>query len=394
MLKGLRGSRQQHPDDRLPSELPRISLIVPAKNEEKVIGRCLRSLLALDYPRGNMEIIVVVGGSEDATEEVCLRYTKRFPNRIRVLREEASKGKPQALNHALSYVSGEIVGVFDADSVPQRDVLRRVALNFQNAKVMAVQGRTISLNQDENMLTKLASKERTCWTQALIYGREQLDLFIPLTGSCQFVRRGILEEMRGWAEDSLAEDVELSLRMVEKGYLVKYNHEAYSREETPSRLGELIRQRTRWYRGYMEAALKYGRLLNRLSRKAFDAEVFLFGPFMMIICLASYLNWALTLSLLTGTVSPFPTLGVLTVVLTSLTLLSLGASLTLMEKPTRLRNLVWIPFIFTYWFLQILIASWAFLQMTFQRPRVWRRTVKDGVRSPPSPRGRAVLSAS
>ena len=135
--------------------------------------------------------------------------------------------------------------------------------------------------------------------------------------------------------------------------------------------------RARWYKGYMEAAFKYGKLLKKHSRKAVDAEVSLIGPYMMVLCIVSYFNWALSLlffpeiDLVTG----FATL---VVALTAVTLFSVGIVLVFMERPVRLRNILWIPFIYLYWFVQMVIAGWAFLQILFRRRRVWRKTVKRG----------------
>lgn len=375
-LAGVSNCRQQTRD--LPvsvNRLPKVSLIVPAKNEEKVIARCLSTLLGLDYPREKMEILVVDGGSEDATTSICFAFAKGFPHVVKVLREDRASGKPKALNVALPHVTGEVVGVFDADSVPERSVLKRVGAQFHDPTVMAVQGQTRSINQDENMVTRIAAMERRSWIQALVRGRARLGLFVPLTGSCQFVRRKVLEELGGWAEASLAEDVELSLRLVEHKYSVQYAPDACSREETPSRIGSLIQQRTRWYRGYMEEGFKYGRLLKHINRRTLDAEMSLMGPFIMVACLASYLTWALTMLLPTPTIDLLPNLAI---VVTSLTLFGIGVALVLMEKPMQLRNVAWIPFIYAYWILQTLIAGRAFLLTVLRRPRVWQRTIKQG----------------
>jgi cellulose synthase/poly-beta-1,6-N-acetylglucosamine synthase-like glycosyltransferase len=375
-LAGVRNCRQQTRDRPISvSQLPKVSLIVPAKNEGKVIARCMSTLLSLDYPREKMEILVVDGSSEDGTTSICSAFAKRFPHVVKVLREDRSTGKPKALNFALPHVTGEVVGVFDADSVPDRSVLKQVAAKFQDPTVMAVQGRTRSLNPDENMVTRIATMERQSWLQALVRGRTRLGLFVPLTGSCQFVRRAVLEELGGWAEASLAEDVELSLRLVEHKYAVEYAPDACSREETPSCMVSLIQQRTRWYRGYMEEGFKYGRLLKHINRRTLDAEMSLMGPFIMVACLASYLNWGLTLLLPTPPIDFLPNLAM---VVTSLTLFGIGVALVLIEKPMRLRNLVWIPFIYAYWILQTLIAGRAFLLTVLRRPRMWRKTVKHG----------------
>jgi len=363
-------------DRRRSVESPKVSLVVPAKNEAVFIGRCLEALLDLDYPRDMLEIIVVDGRSTDGTFEISEAYAQKYPDIIRVLRQEVLSGKPSALNEALPYASGEIVGFFDADSVPNRDALGRVAAYFSDDSVVAVQGRVYPLNERGSMLTKVAAKERRAWSQFVLQGREQLGLFVPLTGSCQFVRRDVLEEAGGWREDALAEDVELALRLAERGYRVRYAYDIGSGEEMPLNLESLVKQRGRWYRGYMEASVRYGRLLRRPTRRNIDAEILLMGPLVMVTCLVSYLNWAI------GLFFPRSNIGLLldpmmpAVGMTALALLTIGLGLVFMDRPICFRNLRWIPFVYAYWFIQTVIAGWALLQILLRRPHVWQKTVK------------------
>ncbi len=358
-------------------ELPKFSLIIPVKDEEVVVGRCLNSLLEIDYPKEKMEILVVDGASKDSTCEVCQEFAEKNPGIIRVMREAVPHGKPAALNFALTQVTGKFVGVFDADSVPEKGVLRKALSYFQNKSVSAVQGSTACLNVEQNMLTRVVSMEDKAWFQGLLGGREKLNLFIPLTGSCQFIRTDVLRELGGWEESALAEDVELSLKLTEQKYLVKYAPDIVSGQESPGTVRGLITQRTRWYRGYMEASFKYGSLLKSPSRKVLDAELSLAGPFVMIVCLLSYFMWGFT-ALFSLDTNLFPISTVLVVGLTSFTLLSLGLSLVLLVKPVRFKNVLWIPFVFVYWFLQMGIAGRAFLQFLFRRRKEWRKTDKAG----------------
>jgi cellulose synthase/poly-beta-1,6-N-acetylglucosamine synthase-like glycosyltransferase len=380
MYAGIKSKRKLtsiNPVDHVNMEHPKFSIIVPTKNEEAVIGRCLNGLLSMDYPKDKMEIIVVDGNSSDSTIKICSEYKENYPQTIQIISETKTKGKPAALNLALPYVTGEIVGVFDADSLPEKEVLEKVAAYFDDKKVMAVQGRTTSLNERRNALTRVVSMEEKTWFQSLMAGREKLDLFVPLTGSCQFVRRNVLEEMGGWDETSLTEDIELALRLVEKKHLIKYAPDVVTGQETPNNLSDLISQRVRWYRGYMETALKYGRLLNSINRKTVDAEISLGGPFMMVVSLASYINWLFVAIFLFQT-NPIINFTGLVIALTAVTLVSLGIGLTAAEKPIKLRNMLWIPSIYLYWLVQMTIAGWAFVKLVTRRKRVWDKTVKKG----------------
>ncbi len=360
-------------DDTLPS----FSIIVPTKNEELVVGRCVQGIMGIDYPKDKIEIVIVDGNSSDKTLQVCEELSKKYPNNIKVVAEVESHGKPAALNLGLVHAKNEIIGVLDADSLPDRDVLNKVATYFEDNKIVAIQGRTVSINEKSNALTRVIAMEEKAWFQMLLSGREHLQLFIPLNGTCQFVKRRVLDELNGWDENSLAEDVELALRLVEKDHVIKYAPDVCSSQETPNNLGTMFKQRTRWYRGYMENALKYGRLLNKVNKRRVDAEVSLASPFMMVISLLSYINWFFAAVFLNQS-NPVINLTGLVIALTAVSLFSIAIASAAYEKPAKLRHIIWIPFIYFYWILQMFIAGWALLKLVFRRKKIWTKTTKIG----------------
>jgi cellulose synthase/poly-beta-1,6-N-acetylglucosamine synthase-like glycosyltransferase len=331
-----------------------------------------------------MEVVVVDGNSKDSTVRICSEFSKRYPDNFKIITEKESNGKPAALNLALRHTTGDIIGVFDADSLPEKQTLQKVAFYFTDPQVKALQGRTTSLNEKRNILTRVAAMEEKVWFQTSLVGKENLRLFVPLTGSCQFVRREVLEELGGWDENSLTEDVELALRLVEKEYQIKYVPDVCSGQETPNGLKDLFKQRVRWYRGYMETAIKYGRLLKHLNRKTLDAEISLASPFLMVLSLLSYINWFYVAFFVSRNSLSINFTG-LVIVLTAVSLFSIGAALAAFEKPVTARNLLWIPSIYIYWFIQIWFAGWAFVKLVFRRKRVWNKTVKKGFTDPALP---------
>jgi cellulose synthase/poly-beta-1,6-N-acetylglucosamine synthase-like glycosyltransferase len=376
---GVRGKRKQvvASTENTLAEFPKFSIIVPTKNEESVIRRCLNGILSMDYPKDKMQIIVVDGKSVDGTCKICSEFEEKYPENIKVISEKTVKGKPAALNLALQYVNGEIIGTFDADSLPEKDVLAKVASYLSDKKLMAVQGRTTSSNEKTNALTRVIAMEEKAWFQALLTGREKLQLFIPLNGTCQFVRTSVVKELGGWDENSLTEDVELALRLVEKKHLVKYAPDVCSGQETPSTIRPLFKQRVRWYRGYMETAIKYGRLLDSLNKRTIDAEISMAGPFMMVVSLLSYINWFFVALFLSQS-NPVLNFTGLVIALTAVSLVSIGVGLAASEKPIKPKNILWIPFIYIYWLAQMFIAGWAFLKLIFRTKRDWTKTTKQG----------------
>ena len=358
--------------------LPSVSVILPVKNEEKVVGRFFKMFSKIAYPADKLELIVVEDSSADRTFQICERFASTHEN-VKVLQRSFSSGKPSALNYALKHAEGEIVAVFDADSVPDRDALLRVAKYFDAASVAAVQGRTLSINSSENMLTQFLSYEEAVWFEAYLRGKDALGLFVHLKGSCQFIRRNVLEKLGGFDEAFLADDMEISARLTEKDYEIKYASDVRSWQESPTNLKSLFGQRTRWFRGTMEVAFRYGRLMSKISRKRLDAEATLFGPFILVASLLLYLVSsgaffvAFPFDVLWSALLHF------SVFTTTVMLVLCGFGLIYVSKPKRLRNLLWLPFVFSYWCLQSFIAMYAALLIFLRRPQKWLKTEKHGV---------------
>ena len=383
MAVGVRHLRRANKRRRTPKpdeeRLPTVSILVPVKNEEKVVGRLLRVLVDMDYPEQKKEIIVIDDDSTDKTVEICRRYVERYPNLIRLVLKPTSNRKASALNYGLRYAKGEIVATFDADNVPEPDALMRAAEYFEDPSTAAVQGRICSINADQNMLTKFISYEEAVRYEVYMRGKDSLGLFVDLAGTCQFIRRSVLETVGGWDEESLCEDMEMSFRLTENDCNIRYASEIRSWQENPANVTQLIRQRTRWYRGSMEVGLRYGRLVKKLNRRRVDAELTIMGPYVVALCLASYLMALYSL------VVPIPSDVVFTVMaqvaslFTFVTLLIAGLALIQVTKPLKVGNIMWLPFIYAYWSVQTFMASLALVQIVLRRPRRWTKTERTGV---------------
>jgi len=379
-LKSLRKSRKK--SGRSPAKIesfPFFSIIVPVKNEEKVVGRLLGALSDLNYPADKKEVIIVEDGSTDRSLEVCRAYARESRLDLKIVHGELSDGKPSALNRGIAEAKGEIVGIFDADNVPAHDALLNVCRYFEDPQVAAVQGRTLSINSEENMLTRMISKEEDVWNEAYLRGKDTLNLFVHLKGSCQFIRRDVLEQVKGFDENTLSEDMEMSAKATEKGFKIRYASDVRSWQESPCDIKELFRQRARWFRGTMEVALKYGRLMAKPSKKRVDAEMTLFGPFVLIASLLAYVAASYVTFMPFQLSAVLHAMAMLTAVAATFILFLSGLALIYCSKPRKITSVLWLPFIYFYWSLQAFVASYAVILILLRRPRNWSRTEKRGL---------------
>lgn len=358
------------------SYMPRVSVIVPVKNGARVLDRLMASLLSVDYPKERMEVILVEDGSTDESYQLCKQYEERFPKLVRVIHREKSRGKPDALSCGTSLASGEILAIFDVDSVINPSAFKLALRHFDDPRVAAVQGRTISMNSRDSLLTWLVYLEE-CWFSAILLGRHRLNLFTPLTGSCMFIRKNYLEEVGGWNCDSLTEDVELAVQLVKHDYMVVYEKDARCFQEAPTKLRHLALQRNRWYRGYMETLAKNLHLLRKFSLKVFDAIVLLLSP---IIALLSQIFYPLAIFAAIF-ISNSPILQLILQLSLIPLIISLAAftiAVLLLVKPKQAGLFLLAPMIYAYWCFLSIIALKSCADILVGGSRQWITTPKEG----------------
>lgn len=271
------------------------SLIVPAKNEEKVLPRLLDRLVSQQYDKSKYEVIVVEDSSTDGTLEVCKKYERSYSN-VKCLslpRPNVVNGKARGINEALKVAKGEVIGIFDADSVPSLDVLSVVAPYFVNGSV-AVQVKVQPINVRESVIARLASVEELLYEYTLL-GRSRLGLFVSLEGTGSFIRKDVLVSLGGFDENTLTEDLALSLVIYLSGRRVDYTPEAVVWREVVPKFSWLVRQRLRWYRGHLElvryVATKKG---LKLDPTTVDGLLTVLGPVIISLYPVGFALWFFT----------------------------------------------------------------------------------------------------
>ncbi|HEY9670375.1 MAG TPA: glycosyltransferase family 2 protein [Waterburya sp.] len=247
--------------------LPFISLLVAAKNEEAVISNLVKMLCNLDYPKTKYEVWVIDDHSTDKTpvllDQLAAQYTQ-----LKVLHRgaDAGGGKSGALNQVLPLTKGEIVGVFDADAQVPKDVLRHVLPMFNPPKVGSVQVRKAIANASVNFWTRGQMAEMALDT-FIQQQRIAIGGIGELRGNGQFVRRVALERCGGWNEQTITDDLDLTIRLHLNKWDIHFLDFPAVEEEGVTTALALWHQRNRWGEGGYQRYLDYWRLIvsNRMG---------------------------------------------------------------------------------------------------------------------------------
>jgi cellulose synthase/poly-beta-1,6-N-acetylglucosamine synthase-like glycosyltransferase/peptidoglycan/xylan/chitin deacetylase (PgdA/CDA1 family)/spore germination protein YaaH len=238
-----------------PEYQPRVAVLIPAYNEEKVIVRTIRSVMMSNYK--NIRIIVIDDGSKDRTYEVA---REAYPvdiasGRLTVLTKE-NGGKADALNFALERIDEELYVGIDADGVIAHDAITNLVPHFANPTIGAVAGNA-KVGNRVNLWTRWQALE---YITSQNFERRALDLFdvvMVVPGAIGAWRTAPVKAGGGYHSNTVAEDADLTMNLLEQGYCVIYEDRALAFTEAPVNADGLIRQRFRWSFGILQAIFKH-----------------------------------------------------------------------------------------------------------------------------------------
>ncbi|MCC0646335.1 MULTISPECIES: glycosyltransferase [unclassified Clostridioides] len=241
---------------------PMVSILVPAHNEAKVIGRTVESLLLLNYPKDKMELIVINDNSSDNSREILESIKNKYKNyNFTIINTDSitgGKGKSNALNIGYKISKGEFIAVYDADNTPDRDALRYLIQTIVlDDELGAVIGKFRTRNKSKNLLTKFINIETLSFQWMSQAGRWQLFNLCTIPGTNFILRKSIIEEIGGWDSKAIAEDTEISFRIYKLGYKIKLVPQSITWEQEPETIKVWIKQRTRWAKGNIYVLMKY-----------------------------------------------------------------------------------------------------------------------------------------
>ncbi len=234
---------------------PFVTIMIPAHNEESVITNTVENILKMDYP--NFEVIVIDDRSSDNTASVIKDLEAKHEQVRALIREkDAFPGKSAVLNDALKMAHGEAILVFDADATVEPDFLNKLVPNLEPADVGAVQARKIIRNKDVNFLTRCQNNEYTFDTYLQV-SRDAIKGAVELRGNGELIKRQALEDIDGWNNYTITDDLDMSTRLHIKGWDVRFCPDACVYEEGIVYVFPLFRQRRRWLEGTIRRYLEY-----------------------------------------------------------------------------------------------------------------------------------------
>ncbi len=363
--------------------LPRISLLVPLYREAGMVREIIAALDALDYPRARLEVRLLLEDHDKETQAAVARTP--LPPWIKPLVVPAGRPrtKPRALNYALDFCQGEIIGILDVEDRPDPGQLRAVSGRFAVAppELTCLQCQLAYHNARDTWITRCFQIEYAIWFDVLLRGYEALDLPIPLGGTSVYFRRQALVELGAWDAHNVTEDADLGMRLARAGQRVAVLR-SVTLEEANCRAWPWIRQRSRWLKGYLLTWLNHMRDPRQLYRDL-GLKGFLSLNILFLGAVASYLaiplfwaaviGWAVAGASLWPSALPGWLLGAAGISLGIGQAIMVGCAALAMMRRGETGLLLWVPSLPVYWTLGAL-AAWKAVLEVLVAPFWWDKT--------------------
>lgn len=361
---------------------PVVSLLVPLYREREIASRLVQRLSLLDWPAELLDICLIVE-EDDATTRATLAATT-LPAHMRMIAVPRGtvRTKPRALNYALDFARGSIIGVYDAEDAPAPDQIRRIVDRFQSCgpDVACLQGVLDYYNARQSWITRCFTVEYAGWFRVILPALEQLRLPVPLGGTTLFFRRAALERLGAWDAHNVTEDADLGMRLARAGLRTELVDTVTSEEATASP-GAWVRQRSRWLKGYAITWAVHMRrprhLWRDLGPRGFAGFQLLFLGTLAQVLLAPIL-WSFWILLLAGwhpaaAALPAPVLWALAgaFFLSEVSAVALG--LVAVQVAGQRWLMPWVPTLHLY-NMAATVAAWKGVWEIVARPFFWEKT--------------------
>jgi hypothetical protein len=235
------------------AELPRYTVFVPLFKEVEILPHLAKALAKLNYPAAKLDIKIVLEEVDASTIEAASKLA--FPGNVDliVVPDRLPRTKPKALNYALQFATGDLAVIYDAEDRPEPDQLRKAATRFHRASadVACLQARLDYFNASENWLSRQFTIEYATLFRGLLPLLSRFGLPLPLGGTSNHFRIGVLRALGAWDPFNVTEDADLGMRLHRAGYRVE-TLDSTTYEEACCQSVPWIKQRTRWLKGWMQ----------------------------------------------------------------------------------------------------------------------------------------------
>ena len=290
-------------------ELPTYTILCPLYKESAVLPYFLKAIHELEYPKEKLDVLLLLEANDDETLDAAEKITMPSYVRTIIVPESQPKTKPKACNYGLEFAQGENVVIYDAEDIPDTQQLKKAYLGFKATpdNVVCLQAKLNYFNPKQNVLTRLFTAEYSLWFDVLLPGLQSINTYIPLGGTSNHFKANVLKELHGWDPFNVTEDCDLGVRLFSKHYRTAII-DSVTLEEANSRVGNWIRQRSRWIKGYMQTYLVYMRNpVSFFKENGIHAVLFqLVVGFKIIFGLINPFLWGTTIAYFTAraTVGP------------------------------------------------------------------------------------------
>ncbi|WP_199253897.1 glycosyltransferase [Mycolicibacterium mengxianglii] len=367
------------PDD----ELPRYTILVPAYNEPEVVGDLIGAMAALEYPSEKLQVLLLLEEDDDVTIAAAKDCARSDAITIVLVPAADPRTKPKACNYGLHFASGDIITIYDAEDLPESLQLRRVVAAFRSLPdtVACVQAKLAYHNGHQNILTGWFTAEYGLWFGYLLPGFMRTSSPIPLGGTSNHLRRDVLDRIGAWDPFNVTEDADLGLRIAASGYHTAVI-DSHTLEEANSDGINWIRQRSRWYKGYLQTWLVQIRRPVRLCRTIGFRNFLRFNLVLAgtpIIAVLNLLFWLITLLWFLGQPAVVEDVFPMFIYFPALIALVLGNAATLYMNLIALREddrsdlLVPALTVPVFWLMMSIAATKGVYQM-IRQPSYWEKT--------------------
>jgi glycosyltransferase XagB len=277
--------------------LPTISILVPAYKEAESLPTLVAHLAALEYPSDRVEIKLLLEQDDHETIAAAARLNLVAPFQVVIVPPVGPRTKPKALNYALLGCRGEIVCIFDAEDRPEPKQLLKVAATFAELgpTVGCVQAELAYYNAGENLITRWFAVEYRMWFTQFLPALSRTNAAIPLGGTSNYMRRELLMQMGAWDPYNVTEDADLGIRLRRCGYTVAVL-DSITYEEANTDFVNWVKQRSRWYKGYLQTWLVHMRHPVRLIKDMGFGAFVRFNLFVggtPVLAMLNPISWAL-----------------------------------------------------------------------------------------------------